>query len=63
MTTLAVKNKIRLVLYTVFIWLPYFGIFYFLLKGSDSSLVLSIQLPVELAVMANIGWIFQPRVG
>jgi hypothetical protein len=63
MTTLAVKNKIRLVLYTLFIWLPYFGIFYFLLKGSDSSLVLNIQLPVELAVMANIGWIFPTQGG
>ncbi len=63
LTTKAVKNKRLLVLYSLFIWLPYFGIFYFLLKGSVSSLLVDFHLPVELAVMANIGWIFPTQGG
>jgi uncharacterized protein (TIRG00374 family) len=63
LTTKAVKNKMLLVFYSLFIWLPYFGIFYFLLKGSVSSLCVDFQLPIKLAVMANIGWIFPTQGG
>ena len=36
---------------------------YFLLKGSVSRDFIGFKLPVELAVMANIGWIFPTQGG
>lgn len=63
LTTKNVENKWLLFLYTVTIWLPYFALFYFLLKGSVSRDFIGFKLPVELAVMANIGWIFPTQGG
>lgn len=63
MTAKKVGNKTLFVFYTLAIWLPYFAIFYFLLKGSVAGDFIDIKLPVELAVMANIGWIFPTQGG
>ncbi|MCP9757316.1 UPF0104 family protein [Lacihabitans sp. CCS-44] len=63
MTAQKVDNKPLFVFYTLAIWLPYFAIFYFLLKGSVARDFIDIKLPIELAVMANIGWIFPTQGG
>ncbi len=63
LTTKKVENKWLLFLYTVVIWLPYFAIFYFLLKGSVVQDFIDFRLTLELAVMANIGWIFPTQGG
>lgn len=63
LTTKKVDNKWLLFLYTVAIWLPYFAIFYFLLKGSLIKDFTDFKLPIELAVMANIGWILPTQGG
>lgn len=58
-----IEHKSLLVFYTLMIWLPYCAIFYFLLKASMLSGFVVFQLPMELAVMANIGWIFPTQGG
>lgn len=63
LTSKKVENKPLLFLYTLAIWLPYFAIFYFLLKGSVAKDFIDFKLPIELAVMANIGWIFPTQGG
>lgn len=63
LTTQKVENKAALLFYTFAIWLPYMTIFYFLLKGSVAGDFVGLKLPVELAVMANIGWIFPTQGG
>jgi hypothetical protein len=63
LTTKKVENKPLMFLYTLAIWVPYFTIFYFLLKGSVARDFVDFKLPIELAVMANIGWIFPTQGG
>jgi uncharacterized membrane protein YbhN (UPF0104 family) len=62
-TSKSIDNKKLFFLYTILIWLPYIAIFYFLLKGSVLKESIGFLLPTELAVMANIGWIFPSQAG
>ena len=62
-TSKNIDNKALFFLYTILIWLPYISIFYFLLKGSVLKESVGFWLPTELAVMANIGWIFPSQAG
>lgn len=62
-TILEITNKKVFLLYTILIWIPYFAIFYFLIKGSVLKDLIGFKLPLELAVMANIGWIFPTQGG
>lgn len=58
-----IENKGLLVFNTFMIWLPYCAIFYFLLKASVLPGIVAFKLPIELAAMANIGWIFPTQGG
>lgn len=63
LTILQVKNLPVFLLYTFFIWLTYFGIYFFLLRATVSPQFLGLQLPVDISVMANVGWIFPTQGG
>jgi uncharacterized protein (TIRG00374 family) len=63
LTILQVKHLPLFLLYTFLIWLTYFGIYFFLLRATVSPVFWGLQLPVDISVMANVGWIFPTQGG
>lgn len=49
--------------HTCLIWATYFGIYFFLLRATVSPSFAGIQLPIDISVMANVGWIFPTQGG
>ncbi|MFN3783043.1 MAG: lysylphosphatidylglycerol synthase transmembrane domain-containing protein [Spirosomataceae bacterium] len=63
LSILHVHNLPLFLLHTLLIWLTYFGIYFFLLRATVSPPFFGLQLPVDISVMANVGWIFPTQGG